>query len=197
MAEGVGFDCVEVSDGTLADAAGAQARADRPAGARVPVLAEVGSKDAEAVFAPVPVGRADRGGARRRRLKVITEARERAPPASTGPGEVRAGLVDEIAHEVGIEDLIFEAPQRAQQAWFIRRLGAEVNLGNIPPEEVIPLETLRLGLRSDTMAGASCCSPARRSLLIDLHSHSSASDGALAPGDVVERAAARGIACWR
>jgi phosphosulfolactate synthase len=69
-----------------------------------------------------------------------------------GSGEVRSGLIDEIEHEIGIEDLIFEAPQKSQQAWFIRHLGAEVNLGNIPPEEIIPLETLRLGLRSDTMA---------------------------------------------
>ena len=65
---------------------------------------------------------------------------------------MRAGLIDEIAHELPHRaDLLFEAPQKSQQAWFIRHFGREVNLGNIPPEEVIPLETLRLGLRSDTM----------------------------------------------
>jgi phosphosulfolactate synthase len=65
---------------------------------------------------------------------------------------VRSGLIDEIVHEVPADNLLFEAPQKDQQAWFIRHLGPEVNLGNIPPDEVIPLETLRLGLRSDTMA---------------------------------------------
>jgi len=64
---------------------------------------------------------------------------------------VRSGLIDEIVHELDSADLLFEAPQKAQQAWFIRRFGSDVNLGNIPPEEVIPLETLRLGLRSDTL----------------------------------------------
>jgi len=54
-----------------------------------------------------------------------------------------------------IERLLFEAPQKSQQAWFIRQFGPEVNLGNIPPDEVIPLETLRLGLRSDTMSATS------------------------------------------
>ena len=64
---------------------------------------------------------------------------------------MRSGLIDEIVHLFGHERLLFEAPQKSQQAWFIRHLGPDVNLGNIPPEEVIPLETLRLGLRSDTM----------------------------------------------
>ena len=60
---------------------------------------------------------------------------------------MRTGLVDEIAHEIDVADLIFEAPTKASQAWFVQQFGPEVNLGNIPPDEVIPLETLRLGLR--------------------------------------------------
>jgi phosphosulfolactate synthase len=64
---------------------------------------------------------------------------------------MRTGLVDEIVHEIDFHDLIFEAPTKAAQAWFIKQFGPEVNLGNIPPEEVIPLETLRLGLRADTL----------------------------------------------
>src|SRR5205823_10843598 len=80
--------------------------------------------------------------------KVITEGREGGTAGIYRPtGEMRTGLVDEI--EVG--DLIFEAPTRASQAWFVKHLGPNVNLGNIPPEEVIPLETLRLGLRADTL----------------------------------------------
>jgi phosphosulfolactate synthase len=64
---------------------------------------------------------------------------------------MRTGLIDEIVHEIDVAEIIFEAPTKASQAWFIRQFGPEVNLGNIPPEEVIPLETLRLGLRADTL----------------------------------------------
>jgi len=66
-------------------------------------------------------------------------------------GEVRTGLIDEIVHEVDIHRLIFEAPQRHQQIWFIERYGKDVNLGNIDPHDVISLETLRVGLRADTL----------------------------------------------
>ena len=64
---------------------------------------------------------------------------------------MRTGLIDEIAHAVGLDELIFEAPTKAAQAWFVKQFGPTVNLGNIPPDEVIPLETLRLGLRGDTL----------------------------------------------
>jgi len=64
---------------------------------------------------------------------------------------MRTGLIDEIVHGVAVDDLIFEAPTKASQAWFVKQLGPNVNLGNIPPDEVIPLETLRLGLRGDTL----------------------------------------------
>jgi phosphosulfolactate synthase len=64
---------------------------------------------------------------------------------------MRTGLVDEIVHEVPVTDLVFEAPSKSSQAWFIKHLGTSVNLGNIPPDEVIALETLRLGLRGDTL----------------------------------------------
>ena len=66
-------------------------------------------------------------------------------------GEVRTGLIDEIVHELDIHRLIFEAPQRHQQIWFIERYGSDVNLGNIDPSDVVSLETLRLGLRADTL----------------------------------------------
>ena len=66
-------------------------------------------------------------------------------------GEMRTGLVDEIVHEIPVADLIFEAPTKSSQAWFVKRFGPNVNVGNIPPDEVIPLETLRLGLRGDTL----------------------------------------------
>jgi Uncharacterized conserved protein len=64
---------------------------------------------------------------------------------------MRTELIGEIAHAVGTENVVFEAPSKASQAWFIKQFGPSVNLGNIPPDEVIPLETLRLGLRGDTL----------------------------------------------
>ncbi len=62
------------------------------------------------------------------------------------------GLIDEIVHEIDRGRLIFEAPRKDQQVCLIERLGADVNLGNVPPDEVLSLETLRLGLRADTLA---------------------------------------------
>ena len=83
--------------------------------------------------------------------KVIAEARESGNVGIyRDSGEVRQGLVDEILTQIPQETIIWEAPQKAQQTWFIKLLGTDVNLGNIAPFDVIPLETLRLGLRSDT-----------------------------------------------
>ena len=76
--------------------------------------------------------------------KVITEAREGGTAGIFRPsGEMRTGLVEEITHEISVDDLIFEAPAKSAQAWFVKHYGPEVNLGNIAPEEVIPLETLQ------------------------------------------------------
>ena len=66
-------------------------------------------------------------------------------------GSVRQGVVDAVVGRVGLERVIFEAPRKDQQAWFINRFGADVNLGNVLPEDVIALEALRLGLRADTI----------------------------------------------
>jgi phosphosulfolactate synthase len=116
------------------------------------VLSEVGSKDADVVYAPYQwvewIKEEIEAGA----WKVITEGREGGTAGIYRPtGEMRTGLVDEIAHEIDVADLIFEAPAKSAQAWFIKHFGPNVNLGNIPPDEVIPLETLRLGLRADTL----------------------------------------------
>jgi len=116
------------------------------------VLSEVGSKDAEVNFAPYLWVEWIKGERAAGAWKVITEGREGGTAGIFRPtGEMRTGLVDEIAHEIDTADLIFEAPTKASQAWFVKHFGPEVNLGNIPPEEVIPLETLRLGLRADTI----------------------------------------------
>jgi len=116
------------------------------------VLSEVGSKDSETVFAPYQWVEWIKEELAAGAWKVITEGREGGTAGIYRPtGEMRTGLVDEIAHEVPIESLIFEAPSKSSQAWFVKQFGPGVNLGNIPPDEVIPLETLRLGLRGDTL----------------------------------------------
>ena len=99
--------------------------------------------------------------------KVITEGREGGTAGIYRPtGEMRTGLVDEIVHEIDLVDIIFEAPTKPAQAWFVQKFGPEVNLGNIPPEEVIPLETLRLGLRADTL----------KEVLLGEHEHAALAD---------------------
>ena len=86
-------------------------------------------------------------------LKVIGEAREGGNVGLfRSTGEVRSGLVEEILTKIPSERIIWEAPQKAQQVWFIKLLGANVNLGNIAPNEIVSLETIRLGLRGDTFS---------------------------------------------
>ncbi len=147
-----GFGCVEVSDGTIEMPRERKLELIELFSRDFRVLSEVGSKDGEQIFAPYQWVQWIREELAAGSWKVITEARESGTAGIfRGTGEVRSGLIDEIAHELDVARLLFEAPQKSQQAWFITHFGPGVNLGNIPPEEVIPLETLRLGLRSDTM----------------------------------------------
>lgn len=117
----------------------------------VTVLSEVGSKDASKIIPPYKwieqmQTELDAGA-----WKVIGEAREGGNVGLfRDSGEVRQGLVEEILTKIPAEKIIWEAPQKAQQVWFIKLCGANVNVGNIAPSEVIPLETIRLGLRGDT-----------------------------------------------
>jgi phosphosulfolactate synthase len=146
------FSHVEISDGTLDIPRERKLELIVDFAQDFTVLSEVGSKDPDIVYAPYQwvewiKEELDAGA-----WKVITEGREGGTAGLYRPtGEMRTGLVDEIAHEIDVDDLIFEAPQKAAQAWFVKQFGSNVNLGNIPPDEVIPLETLRLGLRGDTL----------------------------------------------
>jgi phosphosulfolactate synthase len=120
------------------------------------VLAETGAKDASQPVRPVDwadeMARDLAAGAR----WVIAEGRESGTVGLYQADQhVRSDVVDEVANRVGAENVIFEAPTKAQQTWFVRAFGAQVNLGNIEPAAVLPLETLRLGLRADTAPGAS------------------------------------------
>jgi len=116
------------------------------------VLSEIGSKNPDDIIPPYKWVKMIQAELEAGAWKIIAEARESGTVGVFRPnGEIRSGLIDEIADQIPVEKLIFEAPQKAQQVWFIKKFGSNVNLGNIAPEEVIPLETLRLGLRSDTL----------------------------------------------
>jgi len=115
------------------------------------VLSEVGSKDAEKIIPPykwIAMMKAEiEAGA----WKVIAEARESGTVGIfRNTGEVRSGLIEEILQHIPLDTILWEAPIKTQQVWFMKLYGHNVNLGNIAPNEVIPLETLRLGLRGDT-----------------------------------------------
>lgn len=115
------------------------------------VLSEVGSKDAEKIIPPYEWIEQMETELSAGAWKVIGEARESGTVGIfRGTGEVRSGLVAEIIRKIPQDKIIWEAPLKSQQVWFIKLYGANINLGNIAPNEVIPLETLRLGLRGDS-----------------------------------------------
>jgi phosphosulfolactate synthase len=148
----LGLTHVEISDGTIEIPRERKLELIEDFARDFTVLSEVGSKDAEVNFAPYLWVQWIKEELEAGAWKVITEAREGGTAGIFRPtGEMRTGLVDEIAHEIDVDDLVFEAPTKGSQAWFVKQFGPEVNLGNIPPDEVIPLETLRLGLRGDTL----------------------------------------------
>ncbi len=145
------LDMVEVSDGSMIIPHTDKLSYIEKLAQEVTVLSEVGSKQADVIFPPnlwVAMMKAeiDAGS-----WKVIAEARESGTVGIYNPdGSANTTLIDDIVKQVQIENVIWEAPIKNQQAWFIKLLGANVNLGNIAPGEVVSLETLRLGLRGDT-----------------------------------------------
>jgi phosphosulfolactate synthase len=148
----LGLTHVEVSDGVIEIPREQKLELIAELARDFTVLSEVGSKDSDVNFAPYLWVEWIKEELEAGAWKVITEAREGGTAGIFRPtGEMRTGLIDEIVHDVQPSDLIFEAPTKAAQAWFVKAFGPEVNLGNIPPDEVIPLETLRRGLRADTL----------------------------------------------
>jgi phosphosulfolactate synthase len=141
----------EVSDGSISMPHDIKCEYIRTLSQDVTVLSEVGSKDAAKIIPPYKwieqmQNELDAGS-----WKVIGEAREGGTVGLfRDSGEVRQGLVEEILTKIPEDKIIWEAPQKEQQVWFVKLLGANVNLGNIAPNELIPLETIRLGLRGDT-----------------------------------------------
>ncbi len=147
----LGLEHIEVSDGTITIEHERKLELIERLSKEFTVLSEVGSKDNTRIMAPFRWVEQIQSELEAGAWKVIAEARE---SGSVGifrhDGEVRMGLIDEIVHAVEPEKILFEAPRKDQQVWFIRRFGPDVNLGNIIPEEVLSLETMRVGLRSDT-----------------------------------------------
>lgn len=141
----------EVSDGSIDMNHDQKCEYIRTLAKQVTVLSEVGSKDVEKIIPPYKWIQLMQSELEAGAWKVIGEAREGGNVGLfRASGEVRSGLVEEILTQIPSEKIIWEAPQRDQQVWFIKLLGSNVNLGNIAPHEVIPVETLRLGIRSDT-----------------------------------------------
>lgn len=143
----------EVSDGSLEMPADQKLNYIRELAKDFVVLSEVGSKDEEKIIPPYKWIQLMKTELEAGAWKVIGEARESGNVGLfRASGEVRQGLVEEILTAIPPDKIIWEAPQKSQQVWFVKLCGANVNLGNISPEEVIPLETIRLGLRGDTFS---------------------------------------------
>lgn len=142
---------VEISDGSMDISSEDKLKYISHFAKNYTVLSEVGSKDASIEFSPeewvsMMKQELDAGS-----WKVITEAREGGNVGVfKSSGEIRGSIFDEILKYVPNEKILWEAPKKEQQVFFIQNMGNEVNLGNIAPNEIIPLETLRLGLRGDT-----------------------------------------------
>jgi len=148
----LGLSHVEISDGTVEIPRERKLELIADFARDFTVLSEVGSKDSAVEYGADQwvqwlQDELDAGA-----WKVITEARESGTAGIfDSSGGMRTELIGEIAMAVGPANVVFEAPTKAAQAWFVKRFGPSVNLGNIPPDEVIPLETLRRGLRGDTL----------------------------------------------
>ncbi len=148
----LGLRHVEVSDGTIELEPQVKRELIETLSREFTVFAEVGSKDVDFIMAPYVWVEQIESDLQAGAWKVIAEARESGTAGIyRADGEPRTGLIEEIAHSIDPQQLIFDAPRHAQQVWLLKHFGTECNLGNIAPADVLSLETLRLGLRSDTV----------------------------------------------
>lgn len=146
-----GIQCLEVSDGSMEIPHDQKCEIIQKYAKNYTVLSEVGSKEEGILISPAKWIKMMTNELEAGSWKVIAEARESGTVGIYRPnGSAHVVLINKILAKVKQEDILWEAPQKTQQVWFIKQFGANVNLGNIAPTEVIPLETLRLGLRGDT-----------------------------------------------
>ena len=151
----VGFPCVEVSCGVAVMSPDEKRSLVEQAAERFIVLAEVGAKDPDAEVFPQAWADEARADLAAGATWVITEGRESGTVGLYEPdGSVRSEVVDAVVGAVGVATTVFEAPRKEQQAWLVRRFGADVNLANIAPADALGVEALRLGLRADTFDAA-------------------------------------------
>lgn len=146
-----GFSCIEVSNGSCGMPLEAKRHLISTASRNFVAISEVGSKDpsapvSAASWAEEMTGDLDAGA-----TWVLAEGRESGTVGLYhSDGRVRAELAETLISQIGLRWVVFEAPRSAQQAWFLRRFGPGVNLGNVAPAELLAVESLRLGLRADT-----------------------------------------------
>ncbi len=153
MCKDYGIDYVEVSDGSISIPHPEKCGYIEKLTKHATVLSEVGSKDAAHIIPPYKWIELMRAELEAGSSYVIAEAREAGNVGIyRGSGEVREGLVQEILTQIPAEKIIWEAPQKAQQLYFLELIGCNVNLGNIAPNEMIALEAMRIGLRGDTFS---------------------------------------------
>jgi phosphosulfolactate synthase len=151
LLDDLGLDMAEVSDGSIVLHPNQKCEYIRQLAKDKIVLSEVGSKEEGILISPAKWIKMMKSELEAGSWKVIAEARESGTVGIYRPsGSAHVSLVNKIIDKIKPEDILWEAPIKKQQVWFIKLLGPNVNLGNIPPEEIIPLETLRLGLRGDT-----------------------------------------------
>lgn len=149
--DGLGLDTVEVSDGSMVLPHDEKCEVIARFAKDYRVLSEVGSKEEGILISPARWIKMMQAELQAGSWKVIAEARESGTVGIYRPnGQAHVVLINKILQKVKAEDILWEAPKKAQQVYFIKHLGPNVNLGNIAENEVIPLECLRIGLRGDT-----------------------------------------------
>jgi phosphosulfolactate synthase len=149
--DNLGLDTIEISDGSMKIEHAKKCEVIQSFSRNYTVLSEVGAKEEGILIAPARWIEMMETELAAGAFMVIAEARESGTAGIYRPsGKAHTVLINRIRSRVPMEKILWEAPLKSQQAWFIQHFGANVNLGNIPPNEVIPLETLRLGLRGDT-----------------------------------------------
>ena len=147
----IGLTMVEISDGSMILDHDLKCKIISDFSKEFKVISEVGSKDANVEISSENWLKLMQNEISAGSWKVIAEAREGGNIGIfDGNGGIKSELIDKITKGLAAEKILWEAPKKHQQVWFIKKFGANVNLGNIAHDEVIPLESLRLGLRADT-----------------------------------------------
>jgi phosphosulfolactate synthase len=145
------IDLVEVSDGSYHMEHSEKLEYIKKLSEKRTVISEVGSKKKDVIYTPGEWVSMMKSELNAGSVKVIAEARESGTIGIyNDDGSVNTFLIDAISEHVNLDNVIWEAPLKSQQAWFIKHFGPNVSLGNIEPREIIPLESLRCGLRGDT-----------------------------------------------